>query len=280
MTSVIIPAHNEENVISQALTSLKQSSVQPLEIIVVCNGCTDNTAKIVKSFDNDILLIETTTASKTHALNLGDDVAKSFPRIYMDADIRLSPDAIDKMSQTLANNYLATSPDVVMDLIETPWLVRAYYEIWLSLPYCTAGMIGAGVYALSEQGRNRFDAFPQIVADDGYIRALFSEEERTKTTGCHSIVHAPKSLSGLIKIKTRSRLGGYELKEKFPELSSNEEKNYKKVLLSWIVSYKKWPKILVYLFVNIYVKFRAKRFVKNKLAIWERDDTSRNRELQ
>ncbi len=85
-------------------------------------------------------------------------------------------------------------------------------------------MIGTEVYALSEKGRKRFDAFPEIIADDGYVRALFKADERTLVDSCYSLVRAPANLASLLKIKIRSRLGRYELKKKFPELLGNEEK--------------------------------------------------------
>ncbi len=85
-------------------------------------------------------------------------------------------------------------------------------------------MIGVGIYALSEEGRRRFDKFPSIIADDGYVRRLFKPHERICVEECRSIVTAPSSLWGLIKIKTRSRLGRYELSEKFPELSQTNRR--------------------------------------------------------
>src|SRR5262245_58336894 len=45
MASVVIPAHNEARVIERGLSSLLEGA-RPgeLEIVVVCNGCTDDTA--------------------------------------------------------------------------------------------------------------------------------------------------------------------------------------------------------------------------------------------
>lgn len=47
----------------------------------------------------------------------------------------------------------------LVNLDGASWAVRAYYDIWLSLPYCRSGMIRAGVYALSAAGRARFGDF-------------------------------------------------------------------------------------------------------------------------
>ena len=100
--------------------------------------------------------------------------------------------------------------------------VRAYYRVWARLPYVREGMIGVGVYALSEEGRRRFAEFPEIIADDGYVRMLFSPSERVRVDDAPVRVYAPEGLSDLVRIKTRSRLGRYELRQRFPDLVAGE----------------------------------------------------------
>ena len=73
------------------------------------------------------------------------------------------------------------------------------------------GMIGVGVYALSDDGRRRFGEFPDVIADDGYVRRLFDASERVRVDDAPVRVYAPARLSDLVRIKTRSRLGRYEL---------------------------------------------------------------------
>jgi glycosyltransferase involved in cell wall biosynthesis len=277
--TIIIPAHNEEQVIAAALTELKIGTVRgELEVIVVCNGCTDNTAKVVASFGDIVKCIETPIASKTHALNLGDAEANGFPRIYQDADVVLSFEAIQKIAQVLqTGGVLAAAPRMRMDFKNASWLVRSYYEVWQQLPYVQEGMIGAGVYALSEEGRQRFDKFPEIIADDGYIRALFKTHERASVDSCYSLVRAPANVTSLLKIKTRSRLGRYELKKKFPELLGNEEKNYSNAMIGLIGQSHLWPKLPIYLYVNMKARFKAKEYaIAQGFTGWERDDSSRD----
>ena len=275
MTSIIIPAHNEATTIGNNLTYLLEVSKNlAVQIIVVCNGCHDKTAEIVRSFE-EVLCIETDVASKTFALNLGDQQATSYPRIYLDADVLLPQTSIEAMVKKLEEGYLAVAPEVSMDYQGCSWAVRAYYEIWLDLPYVKAGMIGAGVYALSEQGRMRFERFPDLIADDGYIRCLFKEDERTIINDVYSIVKAPKDLWSLIKIKTRSRLGRFQLKQMYPHLISNEVKNYSKALEKYILDFFQWPKLIIYLLVNLVSRFRANHQFKSHSLIWERDESNR-----
>ena len=57
-------------------------------VVVACNGCTDGTADVARSFAG-VVVLETAWPSKTAALNLGDEVAEIFPRLYVDADVVL-----------------------------------------------------------------------------------------------------------------------------------------------------------------------------------------------
>lgn len=276
MTSIIIPAHNEEKVIERCLRPLIYSvENDELEVIVVCNGCTDQTAKIVSRTSDKIICIETDIASKANALNIGDEAAHFFPRFYLDADISISMEVISAVMKALEDGYMAASPEAEMNLADSSWIVKAYYDVWLSLPYCRAGMIGAGVYALSVEGRSRFKMFPDIIADDGYVRCLFNESERGAVRGYYSMVTAPGKLSDLVKIKTRSRLGRYELEEKYPGLMTNEEKDYLGAMKELVQNVRMWPKIFIYIVVNYITRARAMWQKKNNTLAWERDDSSR-----
>lgn len=278
MSSIIVPAHNEASLISKTLSSLLNQVDTSDEIIVIANGCTDNTYDVVNKFNN-INLINTEIPSKTNALNLGESKAVSFPRVYMDADIQLVEGSLRKIIDTLLEGkLLAVSPIPKMDFSNSSWFVKAYYDVWLSLPYCRRGMMGAGVYALSKEGRNRFDIFPGIIADDGFVRALFKEEERGNVEGAYAIVKAPANLKWLLKIKIRSRLGQIELAKKYPELLKNEEKSYSGALSSLLKNPYIWPKLAIYICINIITRIYAKRNLKNISNIqWEKDMSSRNK---
>ena len=48
--SILIPAHNSESYIIKALSSIKKQTYKNYELIVVCDNCTDNTAKVAESY--------------------------------------------------------------------------------------------------------------------------------------------------------------------------------------------------------------------------------------
>ena len=231
-----------------------------LEVIVVCNGCTDSTADTVRAQSQQITCLETPIPSKTAALNLGDKHAHWFPRIYQDADVVLSLEAVQNLAKILRDGvHLAASPAMVMDLTHASWAVKSYYSIWQKLPYVREGMIGVGVYALSEKGRERFGPFPDIVADDGYVRALFAPQERTVPKNCSSLVRAPHNIGGLLRIKTRSRRGQFELAQRFPHLIAQDKKAYGHAVSDLLAIPVLWPKIAIYLYVNLLSRYLARR---------------------
>ncbi|MFP4145706.1 MAG: glycosyltransferase, partial [Phycisphaeraceae bacterium] len=265
-------------VIRRGLDALLQDAVPgEFEIIVACNGCSDDTAAIARSYGGPVRVVETDVASKVAALNLADSVATGYPRFYIDADIVLSTDDIRKMTTELERGEkLAVSPTMQMDLSRASWPVRAYYQVWTRLPYTRAGMMGVGVYGLSEAGRQRFGEFPDVIADDGYVRVLFADDERGAVPGTVSVVQAPATLAGLIRIKTRSRLGEYQLRERYPERFQQDRKDYSGALRRMLRNPLRWPATGVYLLVNFISRLRAKRQVQSLDTYqWERDTSSR-----
>jgi glycosyltransferase involved in cell wall biosynthesis len=278
MSTIILPAHNESGVIAETLESLLRQVEEEDEVIVISNGCEDETETIARSFEPRIKVINTPIPSKVNALNLGDQKARTYPRIYMDADIRLEDGALSIIKKTLsAGHYLAVSPDPLMDFGGSNWAVKAYYDIWLSMPFCQSGMIGAGVYALSEEGRKRFDRFPDVIADDGFVRALFKEHERGKVISAKSIVRAPATLYWLMKIKVRSRMGQMQLANMYPKLIKNEHKNHSGGILSTLINPFNWPKVIVYLYISVMSRILARRRMVNIAAYqWEKDISSRH----
>src|SRR5580765_7856518 len=112
MISVVMPAHNEAPVIRRTLEALTNGAAPgELEVIVVCNGCTDDTAAVARTVPGPIRVIDSQVASKVKALNLGDQEARGFPRVYIDADVLMSVDSLRKLARRLEDgSILAAAP--------------------------------------------------------------------------------------------------------------------------------------------------------------------------
>ena len=281
MISVIIPAHNEERVIARLLEALLAGhSPGELELIVVCNGCSDATAKVARAFGEPVQVIETEVASKAHAINLGDAAARGFPRIYSDADVVMSLQSVRNLAAALTDGrWLAAAPKVdTLFLPSVEWAVRAYYRFWMALPFVQEGMMAAGVYAVSEQGRKRWDTMPDVIADDGYFRLLFGPDERTEVSTAMSAVRAPSVFADLIRIKTRSRLGVAQLQARFPELYSQElrTKRYGSALWAMARQPSLYAAAFPFFLVAVISRLRARKQQRQAGGyLWERDNSSR-----
>jgi glycosyltransferase involved in cell wall biosynthesis len=279
--SVIVPAHDEARVIERSLRALcGGAGPGELEVLVVCNGSSDDTAERARTVPGPIQVIESPVASKTDALNRGDAAARGFPRLYVDADIVLPFRDLQEVTRVLeTGEALAAAPRAEIDLGGASAAVRSFYRVWTSLPYFDASMIGAGVYGLSEAGRRRFDRFPEIIADDEFVRRQFAPSERRRVDACSFTIVAPSRLSGVVAIKTRSRLGRLQLERNHPELPGGGGVAGPGTLATVLSRPALWPHVPAYLWVVLVSRRRARRrFAASEFGIWDRDDSSRSGE--
>ena len=115
--SVLIPARNEERVIAACLESLLASRGIAVDIVVLDDGSTDRTAEIVREIalrDSRVRLLSSPPLpggwnGKQHACYALSKAARSSVLCFLDADVRLAPEALASMSTFLA----ATGSDLV-----------------------------------------------------------------------------------------------------------------------------------------------------------------------
>jgi glycosyltransferase involved in cell wall biosynthesis len=277
MISIIVPAHNESSVIARTLGAWAGiSGSNEIDVVVVCNGCTDDTAAIARRFGPAVRVIETEVASKTHALNLGDQTSRAFPRIYADADIVITVDAIRALASRLEQgDVFAAAPTAEINLIGCSWAVRKYFAIRSRLPSSREGIGGSGVYALSEAGRRRFSQFPDVIADDAFVRLQFSPNERETLASVKSTVFPPRTIRQLITVRARIYAGIYELAGRFPELQANKSATNDRTLVGLFKQLALWPSLLIYCYVTLVSRCRATLRSRSAASAWQRDHTSR-----
>lgn len=104
--SVIIPARNEEHNLPNILGDLRKQSVLPLEVICVDDGSMDNTAQTATEYGATRITVKNKPegwTGKSYACQLGADNAQGDLLLFLDADVRLSEKAVEK----LIHAYLA-----------------------------------------------------------------------------------------------------------------------------------------------------------------------------
>lgn len=210
--SVIIPAHNEAAVISRTLGALEPVlRTGRVEVIVVCNGCTDDTAELAASVPG-VQVLHCPAPSKTGAMNFGDAHATRWPRVYLDADTVITPTALRRLLENLTDPVLAARPSFRYDDSGATWPVRAYYRARRRLPSTQRALWGAGVFALSQQGHERLVQFPDVTADDYYVDQLFSAEEKLIVPAPPVRVRTPLTTASLLNVLRRTVRGPAELR--------------------------------------------------------------------
>src|ERR1700690_2440423 len=102
LVSILIPAYNAENWITDTLQSAVAQTWPRKEIIVVDDGSTDGTAKIAHEFASRGV---TVVSSKNGGLSAGQNLAYRHSQgdyiQFLDADDLLSPDKIERQINAL-----------------------------------------------------------------------------------------------------------------------------------------------------------------------------------
>src|SRR5204862_2615144 len=107
--SVLIPARNEELGIAAAIRSVLASQNVELEVIVLDDASTDRTADIVRALATEDPRVRLEPApplpsgwcGKQHACFALSKLARYPVLTFLDADVRLTPDALARMAALL-----------------------------------------------------------------------------------------------------------------------------------------------------------------------------------
>ncbi|MFG2791170.1 glycosyltransferase [Streptomyces sp. NPDC048419] len=224
MTSIVIPAHNEAPVIGRLLDALLADSDpgDDTDILVVCNGCTDSTAKVASERGPRVRVVEIPVPSKHAALRAGDDQARGFPRVYVDADVVITGAEVRALTEPLhdeASGILATAPERRIPLASCAWRVRAYYRVWQQLPAVREGLFGRGVIAVSKAGHARLAALPPLMADDLAASLAFTPAERRVVDAASVVIQPPRTWPDLIRRRIRAAVSTAQVEQNQGERS-------------------------------------------------------------
>ncbi|MCW2881889.1 MAG: glycosyl transferase [Sphaerisporangium sp.] len=275
--SVIIPAHNEARVIGRLLSRLlEQATPGELDVVVVANGCDDDTASVARG--HGVRVIETAIPSKREALRLGDEAADSHPRIYVDADVEVGTADVRALRDALldrSTGTLAAAPERALVLQDRPWPVRAYYAVWNRLPAVREGLFGRGVIAVSEEGNRRIMDLPPVMGDDLAASLAFTPGERKVVRTAHAVIHPPRTLGDLMRRRVRAVTVVAEIEQ--GPIAGQEARTGLRDLLAiggrapWLL-----PHLGVFLAITLVARARARRAVRAKdYTTWLRDESSR-----
>lgn len=228
--SVIVPACNEAGWIDACLAAVAASRGAEGEVVVVANGCTDDTAARARAHAGMLAaagfalnVLETPALGKPGALNAGDAAARYPDRAYLDADVTVSPGLLAAIAAALDRPVprLASGSPVVAPA--RSFVTRAYARFWTRLPFVAQGCPAFGLYAVNAAGRARWGPFPDIISDDTFVRLHFSPAERLRLPETY-VWPMVEGFGALVRVRRRQDRGVAEFDRLFPELRGNDDK--------------------------------------------------------
>lgn len=228
---VLIPASNEAQWIDGCLAALLASEPPPVpvRVVVVANACSDDTAPRARAHAAEFTargwrldVLERAEAGKPGALNAAEAALPAGGiRVYLDADVRLSPPLLAQIAAALAGTAPAYASGTPRLAPARSRFSRAYGRFWQRLPFVARDVPGFGLYAVNAAARARWGAFPEIISDDGFVRLQFRPAERQRLAARYDWPLA-EGFSRLVRVRRRQDAGVAELAARFPQLLANQ----------------------------------------------------------
>ena len=116
--SVIIPVYNSEKFLKFSIESVLNQSYSDIEIITVDDGSTDESLKILRKYENKIIIIEQNNRGLTSALNAGIKKMNGKWFKWLSPDDVLEPQAIETLvnhAKKLSDNTIVYSNWEIID---------------------------------------------------------------------------------------------------------------------------------------------------------------------
>ena len=193
--SVVVAARDEAENIEELLKDLSQQTHEILEVIVVDDHSADDTAKIVESFSN-VILLQASHEGKKAAIAEAVEVAKHSIILATDADCRLSPRWIEKMTAPFVNKQIDLVVGPVAFHEEVNDFEKAQSLEFMSLISSGAGAIGAQ------------QAFMCNGANLAFRKANYEAVDTDKASGDDVFLlhHAKKNGSEIVFVKEQEAI--------------------------------------------------------------------------
>lgn len=167
--SVVIPAYNAEEYISRTIESVLAQVHRADEIIIVDDGSKDNTIEVVRSFGDEVILIEQGNGGASLARNNGIKAAKSQWIALLDADDEWLPERLKLQVDLIKEN-----PDL-------GWVTGNYYLYDCQTNAKTVALTESDVSNISNtlQNGNRFNDFFEayMVRGHGHTDTMLIKRE-------------------------------------------------------------------------------------------------------
>ncbi len=188
--SVVVAARDEAENIAALLSDLSQQTYENFEVIVVDDHSLDDTINIVESFPN-VILLQASQEGKKAAIAEAVETAKYSTILTTDADCRLGPSWIEKMTAPFVNKQVELVIGPVAFHKEATVFEKAQSLEFMSLITSGAGAIGVQ------------QAFMCNGANLAFRKANYAAVDTDKASGDDVFLlhHAKKNGSEIVFVK-------------------------------------------------------------------------------
>lgn len=136
--SVIVPVRNGESHIALCLRALQQSSVLPAEVLVVDDGSHDKSADVAERLGARVVRLPESRGPAL-ARNAGADAARQPVLMFLDADVMVHADTIERVDAALSSDAsVGALFGAYDDAPLAPGLVSQYRNLLHHFTHCTA----------------------------------------------------------------------------------------------------------------------------------------------
>ncbi len=123
LISAIIPVYNQANWVLSAIQSVREQTWQPIELILINDGSTDDLEEKLSQIDPPDLYLKQSNCGAAAARNQGIEKAKGKYLTFLDADDRWP----QNRTETLLNYMEKRNPSIILGKVREP----NQKEIWL-----------------------------------------------------------------------------------------------------------------------------------------------------
>jgi glycosyltransferase involved in cell wall biosynthesis len=277
---VVIPAYNEASTISAALTALLQhAGPGELRTVVVCNGCTDDTATVARATARDlgqpVTVVELPEANKASALRHVERLGLAYPRIYLDADVACPTGTARRLLDAVRSGRSLAVPARLLDLTAASRPAAAYYRMWQSLPWVRSQLAGRGCYAVSEAMRSTFEALPDVVAEDRLVTTS-PDPADVVVVDAPVMVRPPARLAEVLRVRSRVYGGNIVVPAPTSDHSAGRRLT---VLAAMALRPSRWFDLTVFAAVTAAAKVRATYLARTGRLAWSSGRPRQGRRL-
>jgi len=223
--SIIIPAYNEEKVIARTIESTMEIDYPQKEIIVVDDGSKDNTLRIAKSYEQDMVkVLHKENGGKASALNYGLTFARGEFIAVLDADTIVGKNSLKEIAKIFAHEkHIAAVAGNIKVRNKTnliTWCQALEYVAGLQIARRAFDMFGAITIVPGALGCFKKSALRDaggydketIVEDfDATVKILKSGMIVKGTTKSTAYTEAPKSIIDFYKQRKRWYRGNLQV---------------------------------------------------------------------